>query len=782
MIAPHRAVELPGLHAYADQISVEAGQQITLHVSADRPYSVSLCRLGPDLDSPAKDEVLEKRACPEPRLQPIHPGSYAHVPCGLPAGPVPQLTFEGWLKVWSFRDWQCVFSQMEQRVDAKGIGLFVDPEGYLAFGCSVSPDVESDSTPGLLKSPAPISLKQWVHVAAVIDHERAEIWLDGTCVARTQLTRAVSVEDCPIRLGACGLGGVADMFLEGDLAMPTLYGSALDAADMAARVQALGVSPVDHPDVLACWPLNELTGTLVRDSSPNERHGSLVNHGTRVINGPAFDPSTVPRYRDDPSLHFEHSAPPDRAGLRFASDDLVDCDWEPTHVFHIPENARSGLYVARFEYALNGKPARYDVTFVVKRNRQAPAPKLLVLCATNSWLAYAATPFAASYLQPATWPRRCTGLPNSHPLAPQQCVYSYHHGGQPTYYAGTRMPRPHTAPYEKYDPAGSGFAQWTRLERELHTWLDSHDYEYDLIADIDLHRSPSLLNEYSAVIINGHSEYWSEPARNGLEKYLDLGGHAIVLSGNSMYWRVSFDESGHVMEQRKTRTVHDGSEEDGEDVMAPAGPHGEQYHSQDGRRGGLWRFAGRPSTEAIGLETAGWGFAEAQDFGVYKVGDVSHALFNTPFATELKNGDTFGHGPDGSLPRAIGHEWDLTTATLMRMTPHIPHDADVPEPQKGITVIAQGVRDSPGKMDAYLGYFETPTKSLDGLSCEMIVWDRPAGGRVFNAGAVGASWVLGVDEKMGRLLANVLNAFAVPYPSEGPYMKKTESLMPVEST
>ncbi|MBH1964103.1 MAG: LamG domain-containing protein [Comamonadaceae bacterium] len=780
MIAPHRAVELPGLHAYADQISVEAGQEISLHVSSDRPYSVSLCRLGPDLDSPAKDEVLEQRLALEPRLQPIHPGSYVHIAKGLPPGPVTQLTFESWIKVWSFSDWQCVFSQMEQHMDASGVGLFVSPEGHLTFGCGVGLELEAAVFPARLRSPDPIHLKAWMHVAVLIGHERAEMWLDGVCVAQCELTKTFTVDKGPIRLGACGVNGVADLFFEGDLAMPALYGSALDAPGIGARVQALGVMPTAHPDLLACWPLDELKGALVRDSSVHARHGSLVNHGTRVINGPAFDVNQVPRYRDDPGLHFKHCAPPERMGLRLASDDLVDCGWEPTHVFQVPSNALSGLYVARFEYSLEGTPARYDVTFVVKRNRQAPAPKLLVLCATNTWLAYATTPFAAPYIQPAVWPRRCAGLPNSHALAPEQCLYSYHRGGQPTYYVGTRMPRPHTAPYELYDPADSGFAQWTRLERELHHWLDAHGYEYDLIADIDLHRSPELLKSYSTLIINGHSEYWSEPARDGLEAYLAQGGTTIVLSGNSMYWRVSFDETESVMEQRKTRTPHDGTDEGGEDVNAPAGPHGEQYHSQDGRRGGLWRYADRPSTEAIGLETAGWGFAQAQDFGVYRAGNVKHPFFNTPFATGLQNGDTFGHGPNQSLPRAIGHEWDLTAATLMRMTPQFPRDADALEAQQGIEVIAEGIR-APGELDAYLDYFETPTASLDGLSCEMIVWNRPDGGRVFNAGAVGASWVLGVDERMGKLLANVLAAFDVPYPAEGRYMDKTETRMPVKS-
>jgi len=757
MLPPHRALQLPGLHAYTDQISVEAGGRIALHVSADLPYTVSLCRLGPDLNGPSADEVLATQVCRAPQVQPIHPGSYVHVPNGLPAQAVARLGFECWIKVWGLAGWQCVFSQMAQHVEAgEGFGLFVDPDGHLTLGCGA-----------LLRSPQPITLRQWLHVAATFEHGRATLWIDGACVASIDVAPTFNLPDGPIRLGACGVHGQADLFFEGDLAMPALYRSALDPAAIAQRFASRGLTPPKHPDLLACWPLDEMHGPRVRDLGPHGRDGRLVNHGTRLINGPAFAPSSVPRYRGD-DAHADARRDPRRAGLRLASDDLVDCQWRPTHEFTVPADARSGLYVARFAFSWQGAPARYDVTFVVRRGQHRPAPRLLVLCATNTWLAYSASPFAATHAQPAIWPRRSTGLPSSHPLAPRQCTYTYHRAGQPTYHVGLRMPRPHAAPYELYDPAGSGFAQWTRLERELHAWLDRHGYDYDLASDLDLHRDPGLLQRYQAVIVNGHSEYWSQSAFDGLDRYLRQGGSAIVLSGNSMYWRVSFDEDGAVMEQRKTRTPHDGQQA-GDDVVAPAGPHGEQYHSQDGRRGGLWRFAGQSCARVIGLETAGWGFAEPGDFGVYRVRHAAHPLFNQPFATGLRNGDSFGHAPGGGLPRAIGHEWDLTTATLMRMTRRVPSDADRPAIQPGIEVIAEGMRPTPGPLDAYLDYFETPTASLDGLSCEMIVWQRPEGGRVFNAGAVGASWVLGVDERMGRLLANVLSAFAVPYPPQGPY-------------
>ncbi|XRC90913.1 N,N-dimethylformamidase beta subunit family domain-containing protein [Ottowia sp. VDI28] len=184
----------------------------------------------------------------------------------------------------------------------------------------------------------------------------------------------------------------------------------------------------------------------------------------------------------------------------------------------------------------------------------------------------------------------------------------------------------------------------------------------------------------------------------------------------------------------------------------------------------MWRYSGKSCAGLIGLETAGWGFARAEDFGVFKVRDASHPIFRTPLDTGMKNGDTFGHGPNGELPRAVGHEWDVTTATLMRMTLHVPRDADPPETQEGIEIIAEGIRELPGPLDAYLDFFEQPVESLNGLSCEMIVWNRPRGGKVFNAGAVGTSWVLQADDRMGKLLANVLAAFSIPYSTSGPYL------------
>jgi hypothetical protein len=46
----------------------------------------------------------------------------------------------------------------------------------------------------------------------------------------------------------------------------------------------------------------------------------------------------------------------------------------------------------------------------------------------------------------------------------------------------------------------------------------------------------------------------------------------------------------------------------------------------------------------------------------------------------------------------------------------------------------------------------------------MIYWERPQGGRVFNAGVIGYGWTLHADPKLQALLRNVLHHFGVPSP------------------
>jgi hypothetical protein len=53
------------------------------------------------------------------------------------------------------------------------------------------------------------------------------------------------------------------------------------------------------------------------------------------------------------------------------------------------------------------------------------------------------------------------------------------------------------------------------------------------------------LDNYSAfhskiIVIVGHSEYWTRKARTNFDRFIDKGGHAIILSGNTMWWQVRY--------------------------------------------------------------------------------------------------------------------------------------------------------------------------------------------------------------------------------------------------
>jgi N,N-dimethylformamidase len=753
-IPPHRAIRVPGLHAYTDRLSVEAGGEIAFHVSSTLPYDFSVRQLGPDVDDAAQDVVLHTQRGQQPAVQPVHPGSYIAVERALASEPLHEFSLECWLKPWDFGDLQTLVSQSDFPLQP-GFALQVDAEGAPVFTCEKT----------TLMAP-PLVSRRWVHLAATFFRGRMALFVDGEEAASGSGPMECIPAAAPLRVGAAGRLGVADDFLDADIAMPAIHARCLSAGDVRARWRD-GAQRCPRPEaLLACWPLKEQRGEVIEDAGPHGRTGRLVNHGTWMVPGPRFDPSRVPRFSNLPT--YDPCADPQRGhALRLASDDLVDCRWTETHRVALPATARPGVYVGRFDFEQDGESITYEASFVVRRARgSAPAP-FVVLCATNTWLAYSSSPFARNCPGPSLWPRQGKGLPNAHPLAPDYNLYTPHRKGQPNYFVGLRMPRPNASPRALYAPEGSGFSQWVRLERHLHTWLDGQGYAYNIVTDLDLDRDPSLLEPYRAVIINGHSEYWSAPAREGLEAYLRRGGNAIVLSGNTMYWRVSFDPAGLVMEQRKTITPLLDEEAPVGRHAAPGGAHGEQYHSQDGQRGGLWRFTGGSSSHVIGVETAGWGFAEAGDFGVYRVKRPEHFLFRRPLSVGLAEGATFGHGPGGSLPRAVGHEWDLTMPTLRRRTGKVPKDCLLPPDETGIVVLADGVRRVPGRLDAYLDFLERPTSALeDGLSAEMIYWERPQGGRVFNAGAVGASWVLHADPAFAALLGNVLAHFGIPVPDQ----------------
>ncbi len=734
-----RAMALEGLHAYAGK-TVAAGETIRFRVSSTVPYELSVCRLGREVDDPAGDEVLRTFPQSPPVRQPIHPGSFLHVAKGLPADqPLAALTLECWVRPWRLDGWQTLMGQHNYPT-ACGYGLFIDAAGrvqlYLGDGGVYRPEQ-------VLSGPV-LSQRRWQHVIGTWDGKTKSLWIDGRLVAEAAFEGPVQAGPAPLWLAACGHDGPAVNLLDGDLAMPVIYSKALSAEQIEARFRDRGLTPVMGEAVLACWPCTEERGDRVADLSPHGRHGRIINEATWMIGGPSFEAGEVPRFSD-----YDPAEDPGRGhGLRFASDDLYDCRWQVTHEYKIPESAKPGLYVGRFRYELDGTPRMYHVTFVVKKPKDRPKAPILVLAATNTWAAYSCVPF------PVTPPglHHNEGLggfaTNSPGNPPAYSMYRNHQAGQPAYQVGIRKPWPNAGPYVLYSPESVGYSHLVRAERFLHVWLEQTGYGYDMIGDFDLHHDPDQLDGYPVVVINGHSEYWSIEAYEAVDRYLRNGGNVLVLSGNSVFWRVSFNGDGTIMECRKLDASIGGR---------PGCTVGEIWHSQDGRRGSLMRECGYPAWKLIGLETLGWWAAAANT--LYEVQEPGHFLFLEPEPVGLAAGEAFGGAPDGGFPKAVGHEPDVRLSLLRQLTTEIPPGATLPEEPAGIVTIAQGRQPNAAALDYFTR--RVSLDNVDNVACHMIYWQRPQGGRVFHAGSLGAGWGLSADPKFQTLLRNVLFHFGV---------------------
>ena len=171
-----------------------------------------------------------------------------------------------------------------------------------------------------------------------------------------------------------------------------------------------------------------------------------------MIGGPSFDGGSIGRY----DTNYDPGADSDRGhGLRLASDDLYDCGWKAAETFHVPKNAKTGIYAAWFNFELEGKPHRYPVTFVVNKARDAPRAPLLLMCSSTTWRAYSGTPFARNVPdENRNWPTG--GQVNDAANPPVYCFYRDHAHGQPTYKLGLHIPWPVAGPDVRYSQSGVG--------------------------------------------------------------------------------------------------------------------------------------------------------------------------------------------------------------------------------------------------------------------------------------------------------------------------------------
>ncbi len=85
--------------------------------------------------------------------------------------------------------------------------------------------------------------------------------------------------------------------------------------------------------------------------------------------------------------------------------------------------------------------------------------------------------------------------------------------------------------------------EWLPLIEYLSTHHSTRDLPLIMLSDLDLQTS-DYLERLDTLVIVGHSEYWTQRARDNVDRFIDVGGNIIVASGNTMWWRSRYSSNG----------------------------------------------------------------------------------------------------------------------------------------------------------------------------------------------------------------------------------------------
>ena len=291
----HRAIELQGLHAYADRESVPAGETIQFHVSSQVPYRFRVTKLGLDVDERSSDIEIFRADKESPSgIQPIRPGSYVRIENGLPAGEeIRHLSVECWVRPWHLQGWQGILTQ-HNYPDNCGFGLFLDGEGHAVFSIGSGDAYER----GTMIIGPKLKQRQWHHLVGTWNSSSrtATLWVDGNQSAEwiapeNSLPRKAGSAD--LRLGAYADKGVVGHFFEGDISAPVIYKRTLTEEEIVSRHAARDCrhrKPTSLP--------SPLTGRSTKNAatrSPITRETNATEKSSISAPGWSADRASMPR-------------------------------------------------------------------------------------------------------------------------------------------------------------------------------------------------------------------------------------------------------------------------------------------------------------------------------------------------------------------------------------------------------------------------------------------------------------------------------------------------------
>lgn len=237
-------------------------------------------------------------------------------------------------------------------------------------------------------------------------------------------------------------------------------------------------------------------------------------------------------------------------------------------------------------------------------------------------------------------------------------------------------------------------------------WLAEAGYSVDVYSDLDLHEGSVGLEDYRAIILSTHPEYWSLEMRDQLTNSLNQGRRLLYLGGNGLFDAVSYPKG-----DLTTMTVHGG-------VNCPGTVRTRKFRDPP---------ISRPESELLGVQYPDPG-GLVRSRVAYRV-DMPAPLHRFFLNTGLNTGDPFGaqgwNIPPGASNLTLGGAsgWEVDTTT--EFTP------------SGHELLAVGMNGDP--------------------AANMVYYDHDGGGFVFSAGSITFGGSLVVDPQVQQIVKNALD-------------------------
>jgi hypothetical protein len=222
--------------------------------------------------------------------------------------------------------------------------------------------------------------------------------------------------------------------------------------------------------------------------------------------------------------------------------------WQKNTSYVLPDKLKSGIYSLMLTNTNNEK---YAVPMIISSINAMQKSDLLVLASNTTWQSYNIWGGRSRYRNFEYYPdhlfsrikvRRSLLQKLLKKLKKIKLYIKYGANYKNWVFQKLSIQRPFTNCQLEDESVKTEFTNHLAGgEWRLIAWLEKENYDFDVIAGIDLHTNNHILEGYKAIILSTHSEYWSDKMYDNLERYHKEKGLWIInLGGNSIYRQIEF--------------------------------------------------------------------------------------------------------------------------------------------------------------------------------------------------------------------------------------------------